>query len=235
MIRVAIVEDAESDRKILRGFLKLYQDENKTFFEIFEFCDGQELLAAYPQRLNLLLMDIQMEYEDGLETARRVREFDSEVTLIFITNMIQYALEGYRVDALNFLVKPVGYPAFSAEVARALKRIASKSGIALTIRNSDGIFTVDSADIGYIEAFNHKTILHTKSRVIPAGQTMVSFQNMLAVMPFFRCHSAFLVNMDRVERVFENDVWIFGQRLPVSKHRRKAFLEAYAAHMGKIL
>lgn len=234
MIRVAIVEDAAYERQNLRSFLQQYQDENSVGFEIFEFSDGAELLSNYPARLNLLLLDIQMEHMNGIEAARRVREFDTTVTLIFITNMIQHVLEGYRVDALDFIVKPMAYAVFSAEITRALSRIVRK-GIALAVKNSEGIFTVRSEKIGYIEAFQHHTILHTQVHAIPSGQTMVSMQRSLSGLPFFRCHTAFLINMDRIEHVCGNDVWIFGQRVPVSKHRRKEFMKAYTAHLGAIL
>ena len=234
MIGVAIVEDLTWERQILRSFLERYQNENKVSLEILEFSDGADLLSDYPAGLNLLLMDIQMEHTDGIETARRVREFDSTVTLIFITNMIQYAIKGYQVDALNFMVKPIEYSVFSAEITRALSRMARRS-IVLTIKNNEGIFTVDSSDIGYVEAFNHRTILHTRSRMIPTGQTMAGIQKSLSGFPFFRCHTAFLINMDCIERVYGNDVWIFGRQLPVSKHRRKEFMKAYTAHLGEIL
>lgn len=234
MLRVAIVEDMACERQNLRVFLQRYQVEKNVSFEILEFSDGAELLSNYPTRLDLLLMDIQMEHTDGIKTAHRVREYDTTVILIFITNMIQYAIEGYQVDALNFMIKPIEYSVFSSEITRALSRIAQR-GIVLTVKNSEGLFTVDSVEIGYIEAFNHRTILHTKDRVIPTRQTMVSMQKRLCGLPFFRNHAAFLINMDRIERVCGNDVWIFGQQLPISKYRRKEFMTAYTAHLGEIL
>ena len=105
MMHIAIVEDMAFDRKVLKDCLAEYARKNKAEFHFTEFTDGAQLLAHYPEKLDLVFMDIMMGEMDGLTAARRLRRKDTEVLLVFVTSMVQYAVQGYSVDAMDFLVK----------------------------------------------------------------------------------------------------------------------------------
>lgn len=123
MIHIAIVEDTAFDRKVLRDCLTEYCRESGNEAQIVEFSDGSELLKRYPEKLNILFMDIAMEKMDGLTAARILRRRDEKVLLIFVTSMVQYAVQGYSVDAMDFLVKPVTYTGLKLCMERAVKRL----------------------------------------------------------------------------------------------------------------
>ena len=123
MIRIAIVEDEAAYAEQLEGFLHRYEEEKKEAFEITRFSDGDSIVHNYKAKYDIILMDIQMKFMDGMSAAGKIRKSDTEVIIIFITNMRQYAILGYAVDALDYVVKPISYFAFSERLGKAIERI----------------------------------------------------------------------------------------------------------------
>ena len=119
MIRVAIVEDEEAVREQLLGYVQRYTRQYGTTFEVRTFSDGVEILEGYRPVFDLILLDVEMKHLDGMETAQRIRALDSDVMIVFITNMAQYAIKGYAVGALDYVLKPVPYFAFSQQLQKA--------------------------------------------------------------------------------------------------------------------
>ena len=200
MIRIAIVEDAAFDRQVLRDCLREYGQETGTELQITEFTGGTAFLEQYQEDLDLIFMDIMMDGLDGLTTARKLRRRDDKVLLVFVTSMLQYAVQGYSVDAMDFIVK--------------------------------GTHSVDAAEICYIESLEHKIVVHTVQGEIQSDMSLAAAEKMVKALPFFRCHVSYLVNLRYVDRVSGNDVWVNGDRLAISRYRRKDFLEAWSAWLG---
>ena len=119
MIRIALVEDEAEVRAQLQGYVQRHTRQYGTEFAVTEFADGMELLDDYRPVYDVLVLDVEMKHLDGMETARRVRELDKDVIIVFITNMAQYAIGGYAVGALDYVLKPVPYFAFSQQRASA--------------------------------------------------------------------------------------------------------------------
>ena len=232
MYRIAIVEDAAFDQKRLIEFIRRYEQESGEHFDILTFSHGADLIKDYPDDLDILLMDIMMDKMDGLKTARLVRRRDRHVILIFVTSMIQYAIQGYSVDAMDFIVKPVSYMGLKVRLDRAILRLKQTASRHIEIRNSDGVHQITVSDICYLETYNHKVVIHTKDRVIPANTSMRTLEKELTGLPFFRCHTSFLINLNYVDKIQGNDIWVGGQLLSISRYRRKDFLDAWAAYLG---
>ena len=112
MLRVAVAEDNPKDRERLLSFLKKYGEEKDVQIEVAEYTDGSELLDQYRPCYDVIFLDVEMPQMDGMKAAEKIRETDEEVILIFITNMAKYAIRGYEVQALDFVLKPVKYDAF---------------------------------------------------------------------------------------------------------------------------
>lgn len=232
MLRIAIVEDEESQRGQLadgvRGVLCGLESE-------LVCMDGAApLLERYAagERFDLLLLDIQLPGMDGMSAAARVREFDADVLIVFITSMAQYAVQGYKVDALDFLVKPVTHEVLDACLARALRRLRKREPASLSVRSGGSLRIVPVSSILYAESREHRTLLRTREEEIPCAGSLGSLEEALIPHGFFRCHAAFVVSIAQVERLEGGDVLVGGQRVPLSKHRRRQFLAALAAFWG---
>ena len=105
MIRIAIVEDEHAYAMQLQEFLRQYEQDNGEVFEVSVFTDGDQIVHKYKSQFDIILMDVEMKFLDGMSAAEEIRKVDSEVVIIFITNMPQYAIRGYAVDALDYVLK----------------------------------------------------------------------------------------------------------------------------------
>ena len=232
MLRIAIVEDEANQRGQLaigvRGVLGSLEAE------LICLDEAVPLLARYAagERFDLLLLDIQMPGMDGMSAAARVREFDADVLIVFITSMAQYAVQGYKVDALDFLVKPVTREVLDACLARALRRLRKREPASLSVRSGGSLRIVPVSSILYAESREHRTLLRTREEEIPCAGSLGSLEEALIPHGFFRCHAAFVVSFAQVERLDSGEVLVGGQRVPLSKHRRRQFLAALAAFWG---
>ena len=232
MMRIAIVEDEANQRGQLaigvRGVLAGLEAELVCLDE------AAPLLARYAagERFDLLLLDIQLPGMDGMSAAARVREFDADVLIVFITSMAQYAVQGYKVDALDFLVKPVTREVLDACLARALRRLRKREPASLSVRSGGSLRIVPVSSILYAESREHRTLLRTREEEIPCAGSLGSLEEALIPHGFFRCHAAFVVSFAQVERLDGGDVIVGGRRVPLSKHRRRQFLAALAAFWG---
>lgn len=123
MIRIAIVEDEEDYVNQLTKYLQDYQKNSNEEIDVTVYRDGDEITSKYKSQYDIILMDIQMKFVDGMTAAEEIRNIDSKVIIIFITNMTQYAIQGYKVGALDYILKPISFFAFSERLGQAIARL----------------------------------------------------------------------------------------------------------------
>lgn len=231
MIRIAIVEDEESYARQLTEYIRRYEAESGEYFEISSFSDGDEIVEGYKAQFDIILLDIQMRFMDGMTAARRIRNVDPEVVIIFITNMAQYAIHGYAVDALDYVLKPVNYFAFTRHLERAVKRLKKRSTRYITVQVKGGTQKLDISKIYYIESQGHNLLFHTASGICLTSGSLKEMDKMLENMHFFRGNSGYLINLEHVDGVQEGCALVNGEKLVLSRSRRAAFMEALAGYV----
>ncbi|WP_062461407.1 LytR/AlgR family response regulator transcription factor [Demequina soli] len=232
MIRIGIVEDDATYRDTLMAHLARYGEEHALELDIRDFPDGKAAVQDYRPQYDLLFLDVEMPGMDGFEAAHRIREVDSDVIIIFVTNMGQFAIRGYEVDALSYLLKPVPYFAFAQELTRSLARLRKRESRSVVITVNNTVIRLDPADIVYIESVKHRITIHSLDREYTFSGTLKALEDELGALGFFRSNNCYLVNLRHVRR-FEDgaSVMVGGDALQVSRPRKKAFLDALAAHM----
>ena len=122
MIRIAIVEDEETYINQFTEYLQNYQKTTNEEIDVTVYRDGDEITSKYKSQYDIILMDVQMKFIDGMTAAQEIRNVDSKVIIIFITNMSQYAIHGYKVGALDYILKPVSYFSFCKHIGEKLLR-----------------------------------------------------------------------------------------------------------------
>lgn len=232
MTRIAIVEDEAAVREQLAGYVQRYTRQYGTPFEVTEFADGMEILEDYRPQFDIIFLDVEMKHLDGMETARRIRERDGGVLIVFITNMAQYAIRGYAVGALDYVLKPVPYFAFSQQLQKVEEQLRRRTRHYLAVPVEGGLRRLDTSRIYYIESEGHRVHFYTEEGDFAAPGALKALEEKLADRPFARCNSGYLVNLAQVQAVQQNTVEVGPYELQVSRPKRKSFLAALTDYIG---
>lgn len=235
MIRVAIVEDDKNCAHSFEEFLKKYGEEKGKSFQITCFPDGEDITEGYVPVYDIILMDIEMQFMDGMTAAEIIRKADKEVVIIFITNMVQYAIKGYAVNALDYVVKPVSYPSFSHCIDRAMEKMEKKEKHYLMVRNKGDLKKIAIDDIYYLESKGHDLLVHTVDDTLLMSGTMKEMESKLEAFHFCRCNKGYLVNLEHVDAITEGMVVVGDDHLSISRPRKKIFQEKMAEYMREVI
>lgn len=232
MITVAIVEDSKESADILNSYLSRFEKEEQHSFSVTHYPDALSFLDGY-SGYDLVFMDIEMPYLNGMEGALRFREKDSSAVLIFVTNLANYAVRGYEADALDFIVKPVRYADFRFKLLRAIHVIEGKKDKEITIVLKDGLKRFYVSDLLWVEVNGHQLTYVLTNREIKARGTILEAENLLKGYGFLRPHNAYLVNARYIYEIVGNEVLIREHRIPISRPKKKQFLQELAKLYGK--
>ena len=165
-MRIAIVEDEKECTAILEQHLQRFQKENNIEIQHRSYTNGMDFLAAYQPVWDLLLLDIEMPMMDGLMLAHKIREMDTDVLIIFVTKMAQYAMAGYEVSALDYVLKPVNYYAFSMKLRKVQNLLQTKQQHFLVVQGNGFVRKMEVGMIRYIEVLGHTLTYHTPQGMI---------------------------------------------------------------------
>lgn len=228
MINVAIVEDEQSHAQILKDYIVRFGDVYKQQFNISHLKDGLDLVDEYKSQYDIILLDIQMKHLDGMAAAKRVRELDTDVVIIFITTTVQYAVQGYSVDALGYVLKPVSYTQFEQLFEKAIKRISVRDKrLYIKVTVEDVQMKIDCSNISFIESQRNNVILHCENGEFTTLGPLKKFDEMLSSHGFSKCHNAYIINLSYVVAVQKEEVVLStGVNLPISRARKKEFMAA---------
>ena len=188
MLQIAVVEDEESTRSQLREFVEEYAREHKIQIQLCVFSDGSEILEEYRPIYDILFLDIDMPGINGMETAERIRTQDDEVVIVFITNLMQYAIQGYAVRALDYVLKPITYGMFSLKLDKAIAMVRRRGGGQILLRLSDGMQRLDTRQIYYVEVQRGVLRYVTELGEFMVRGTLQSAEEELGNYHFVRCN-----------------------------------------------
>ncbi|MCF2707020.1 response regulator transcription factor [Arcanobacterium haemolyticum] len=233
VVSVGIVEDNPRDRAHIESLLNQFEHENSVSFSVRKFDDGAAILDHYQPDYDIIFLDIQMSGIDGMRTATAIRQVDTKVVLIFVTNTSQYATTGYSVNAQSYLLKPVTYFAFHTEMQRALSRLQQLERESILVGSGSSLRRLDIADIVYLESNRHRMTIHTVSEEIVFSGTLKSLESDLAPRNFYRANSGYLVNLRHLKAITGEDALMSnGDVLKVSRSRKKGLMEALTNYIG---
>ncbi len=224
-IRIAVVEDEEEQTRLVRDYLAAYRARTGTAMTVRCFPDGEDILEDYQPVWDILLMDIQLPFLDGMSAAREIRKWDKRVLILFLTNMAGYAIEGYEVEAFDYILKPVSYEIFARKLSRAVERVAGRKEVCLALSLPGGMVRLPLGRILYIEARSHQMIYRTLEGEYSVRGRMEDLERELSPKGFFRSNRGYLVNLSYVTAVRDECCVVGGEKLPISRQRKAAFMK----------
>lgn len=231
MLQVAVLEDEQESRVQIKRCLERYQAENHAEWDMDYFSSGAELLFSGASGYDMLLMDIEMPQMSGIEVARRVRREDQHVAIVFITNMANYALQGYEVEAMDFIVKPYTYEVFQFRMDRVVHRVErKKSNRAVLLTSNDQVYRVLLSELLYVEVAQHTLIYHTEQGEIAVRGSMREAEKALMPYGFCKCSQSYLIHLRFVTRVKDDEVFLNKERIHISRGSKKELIRALAEY-----
>ena len=232
--QVLIVEDNADERSWLRGCVEKYASEHNDEFAITEYESAIPLIEA-SRAFDLIFLDINLPCGiNGMEAARILRTYDETTQIVFVTDLAQYAVRGYEVDALGFIVKPISYYGISRYLDKALRVIRRNIGKNITVPLKRGLRMFPSTELVFAETAGHNLVYHLASgQPITARGSLSKLVEELEGEPFVRIASSFLVNMDHVRAIEEGSVVMStGETLYFTRARKKEALATITSYLG---
>ena len=233
MYHIVLVEDEQAARDVLAAHVERYAAERGEELDLTWFPTAQEFMAC-TRTFDLVLLDIQMPGLSGMEAAELLRAYDEATPIIFVTDLAQYAVRGYEVDALDFMVKPVSYSSFSMRMDRAMRVLRQNGAERLVLDVHGGPLIVPARSLVYVELKGHDLVYHLDDGTQAQQRgSMRQAEEELGGGSFLRVSSGVLVNMAHVQAV-QGDALLMsdGARLYFSRPRRKEALETLARYLG---
>ena len=233
MTSLLIVEDEKPAADALLALVRRYEESRGMTFDVDVVGAAFELLDA-SRTYDICLLDIQLPGINGMEAAELLRSQHRVTSIIFVTDLAQYAVRGYEVDALGFLVKPATFAGLAMNLDRALREVVRGANRTLTVPTGDGFRSVPLSQVTYIEVRNHDLIYHTVGGDdLRTRGSLAQVERELADAPMVRVSRYCLANMALITSVLGDEVTVAGgAALHITRSHKKEIELALARYLG---
>lgn len=243
-ISIAIVEDNYSDAEVLRKYIEQFCNEHNVSCNIDSFQSSTDFLNRFDNQYDVLFLDVELQdgESDGMEAAHIIRKNDPSVTIVFVTNLSKYAVEGYQVNASDFIVKPINYASFCFRFQNVLEKLIHQDQRAILIKTKGNYCKVLIKDIYYICIINHLCYFYGTFRPEEKEGELTCYESWMQLNAvqkeidserFVKCSPSYLINVDHISKLTKDSVVLGDTVLPLSRNKKKGVIEAYLASFGK--
>lgn len=228
-MKIAICDDEKSEQQLLCKYVKEWASGKGRRAELSCFDSAESFLFSWEDEkdYNALILDIEMGSMSGMELAKKIRETDSDIPILFVTGYAEYMQFGYDVKALHYLMKPVDKEKFFSVLDRLPQE--QKEAEKILFQMDEGNVSLPLGEIWYVEADGHRCVLHTQNTVMLLKESISSVEKRLAEHDtIIECHRSYLVNLQHVSVVLKEELVLDNQeKVPLSRNLRKAANDAF--------
>ena len=232
MYRIAVVEDESKFTEQAKEYLARFFRELGETYQVTCYSNGLAFIDGYSAAFHIVLLDIDMPLMDGIQIAEKLRKIDPEVILLYLTTMAQYAVFGYDVDAIGFLVKPYNYFNFALKMKKAVGILKQRKNLSIVITDNRAKRVLVSDDILYANAAEHKVVFHTNTGEYRCWGSLKDYAKKLEEAHFVFTSRDYLVNLKYAVEVLEREVRIGNELVPLSRDKKKQFMIELTRYFG---
>lgn len=236
-MKIAVIEDIESHGDLLISYIKKWSKKNKTVFILKRFESAESFLFQWEEEadFDILFVDIQMSGMNGIEMAKKIRKKDKNIIIIFTTGITDYIEEGYEVEAMHYLVKPVNETKLHACLDRATEKRKTEKYI--LIHTQEQILKINTEQICYVEAMGHgcRLKLEKKNTFIETKESLSQIEYMLDKTNFIKCHRSYICRVKGIFRIDKVSIYFDdNSTIPVSRRMYEKVNQAFIQCFSKV-
>lgn len=232
-MNIALVDDSLSDRQFLYNNIQQYCQTHKVHAQVSIFENGAAFLHSLQKiSYDIAFLDIYMGDSNGLQLAERLKDRNPQCQIIFCTTSGEHAVKAFRVNALDYLVKPYTYELLEEAMERC-QHVLQRFAHYIELKEGRNYTRILISDIIYTDYYNHYIQVHTGQRTVRSYMPFADFAPMLEPYPqFLCCYRNCMVNMDYIESMDEKDFILKNQeRIPISRGRKNEIIQSYADYV----
>lgn len=228
MIRIAIIEDEQIHLDRLIAILEQYSKETSNEYKISSFSSPLLFIESFKCDYDLIFLDIKMPGIDGMQVAHHIREIDPKVVLVFITSLAQYAIEGYSVNAVDYILKPYSYGEFKLKMNRITNKFLNEEKKFILCQKDRAKYKINTKDIYYIETNVHQIEIHTENDSYTRYCALGVIEKELQGAGFVKINSCYLVNTRHIASVHKDECTMKnGISLKISRSHTKEISDLF--------
>lgn len=228
--RIAICDDEQNQIEYITSIVASWSAHEGHGCEIRTFASAEAFLFEYEEdkAYDILLLDVEMKNMNGIELAKRIRKDNNRAEIIFITSHFEFVGEGYEVDALHYLIKPISVEKLTQVLTKAAEKLSVEPPSVVISCEGETVKLYES-DILYVESFLHYIVIHTKDNEYKIKEIISVFENKVSDV-FYRIHRSYLVSLKYITRISRTSVNIGNTELPLSRGKYDNINRAFIEH-----
>ncbi|SHH72875.1 LytR/AlgR family response regulator transcription factor [Clostridium grantii] len=237
MLNIAICDDEKKELEIIYSLVSKNLTDIDQQFKINYFDEGEDLIEhmdSFKELYDIIFLDIYMKFSNGIDIAKRIREFDKECKIIFITSSKEHAIDSYDVKALHYILKPINEEKLFNAIKTAIDSL-KKERKEIVITNKKGTYRVIYNEILHAESKARLVNIYLKSgKIITFYSKLQDFFESLEDERFLKSHKSFIVNMDYITKIENASITIINdKKIPISNSNIQAIKEVYYRYLLK--
>ena len=231
-MRIAICEDNKSQQDIVLKLIRDYKSREVSGIDVYN--NGETLIEAYEngESYSIIFLDVEMDEINGIKTAEIIRKYNDKTLIIIVTSILEYALEGYGVNAFDFILKPIDVSRFNQILKKAIEKKKKERDRFYAVESRNKTLFLNLIDITYIESDKKKVRIFYKDEIISNNESISEVALKLNDSGFVRISRFYLLNMNCIKELRKNDIYLTnGEILKYSKKLEQSIKKSYMNFM----